>query len=72
MPLFPPSYDMVKSKDWAPLLARTVRWRYLVLDEGAWAGLGGGSGASEYLKQLWRRAAAGTHSAAHTRRCALN
>ena len=30
---------MVKSKDWAPLLARTVRWRYLVLDEGARAGL---------------------------------
>ncbi len=28
------SYDMVKSKDWHNALARTLRWRYLVLDEG--------------------------------------
>lgn len=25
---------MVKSKDWHNALARTLRWRYLVLDEG--------------------------------------
>lgn len=25
---------MVKSKDWQHVLARTLRWRYLVLDEG--------------------------------------
>lgn len=25
---------MVKSKDWQNALARTLRWRYLVLDEG--------------------------------------
>lgn len=28
------SYDMVKSKDWNAILARMLRWRYLVLDEG--------------------------------------
>jgi hypothetical protein len=27
-------YDMVKSKDWSQALGRTLRWRYLVLDEG--------------------------------------
>ena len=25
---------MVKSKDWSQALGRTLRWRYLVLDEG--------------------------------------
>ncbi|EFN54637.1 hypothetical protein CHLNCDRAFT_9749, partial [Chlorella variabilis] len=28
------TYDMVKSKDWNAILARMLRWRYLVLDEG--------------------------------------
>ncbi|PRW60864.1 SNF2 super family [Chlorella sorokiniana] len=28
------TYDMAKSKDWQNALARTLRWRYLVLDEG--------------------------------------